>query len=154
MHTLLGTAGFAYAIGLFVPTWPLKSILQSESIYKFCTQFCQINLSLLIMALLYAALLMVWFLMYISAQSQYNSKVKCVFQGDEDTYTFYQGGDVVLGGLFPLHFSPISSLSSYKTKPKPTTYKLCVILLNSCRCFTFFVSSVICFFVFFFFFNA
>ncbi|XP_021328991.3 extracellular calcium-sensing receptor [Danio rerio] len=75
------------------------------------------------MALLCATLLMVWFLMYLSVQSQYNSKVRCVFQGDDDTNTFYQGGDVVLGGLFPLHFSPISSLSSYKTKPTPTTYK-------------------------------
>ncbi|XP_056334931.1 extracellular calcium-sensing receptor [Danio aesculapii] len=37
--------------------------------------------------------------------------------------TLLMGGDVVLGGLFPLHFSPISSLSSYKTKPTPTTYK-------------------------------
>uniref|UniRef100_A0A673NIT6 Extracellular calcium-sensing receptor-like n=1 Tax=Sinocyclocheilus rhinocerous TaxID=307959 RepID=A0A673NIT6_9TELE len=57
------------------------------------------------MALLYAALLTVWFIMCIGVQSQYKSKNKCIYQGDEDTYTFYQQGDVVLGGLFPLHFT-------------------------------------------------
>uniref|UniRef100_A0A8C2C889 G-protein coupled receptors family 3 profile domain-containing protein n=1 Tax=Cyprinus carpio TaxID=7962 RepID=A0A8C2C889_CYPCA len=54
-------------------------------------------------------------------------RYNCVFQGDEDTYSFYQGGDVVLGGIFPLHSSPISSYSSFKTKPEPTKYQLCVI---------------------------
>ncbi|XP_016109798.1 extracellular calcium-sensing receptor-like [Sinocyclocheilus grahami] len=75
------------------------------------------------MALLYAALLTVWFIMCIGVQSQYKSKNKCIYQGDEDTYTFYKQGDVVLGGLFPLHFSPISSISSFSTKPKSTKYK-------------------------------
>jgi len=80
------------------------------------------------MAWLYAMLLTFWPLC-IGLQSQLNSKDNCVFQGDEDKYSFYQGGDVVLGGIFPLHSSPISSLFSFKTKPKPTMYKLCVMLL-------------------------
>uniref|UniRef100_A0A672K129 Extracellular calcium-sensing receptor-like n=1 Tax=Sinocyclocheilus grahami TaxID=75366 RepID=A0A672K129_SINGR len=65
-----------------------------------------------------------WPLLCIGLQSQYKSKIKCIFQGDEDTYSFYKGGDVVLGAVFPLHSSPISSFSSFKTKPEPTKYKL------------------------------
>ncbi|KAK9958606.1 hypothetical protein ABG768_010717 [Culter alburnus] len=75
------------------------------------------------MALLYATLLTLWFLLCIGVQSQYKNKDKCIYQGDEDTYTFYQGGDVVLGGLFPLHFSPISLVSSFRIKPNSTKYK-------------------------------
>ncbi|XP_048027259.1 extracellular calcium-sensing receptor [Megalobrama amblycephala] len=73
------------------------------------------------MARLYAILLTFWPLC-IGLQSQHKSKDNCVFQGDEDTSSFYQGGDVVLGGIFPLHSSPISSLFSFRTKPKPTMY--------------------------------
>ncbi|XP_067275979.1 extracellular calcium-sensing receptor-like [Pseudorasbora parva] len=75
------------------------------------------------MALFYATLLTLGFLLCIGVQSQYKNKDKCIYQGDEDTYTFYHGGDVVLGGLFPLHFSPISSVSSFRTKPNSTKYK-------------------------------
>uniref|UniRef100_A0A3B3D873 Olfactory receptor C family, x3 n=1 Tax=Oryzias melastigma TaxID=30732 RepID=A0A3B3D873_ORYME len=36
--------------------------------------------------------------------------------------SLYEDGDVVIGGLFPLHFSPVSSLLTYKTKPPPNSY--------------------------------
>nr|XP_021328978.1 extracellular calcium-sensing receptor isoform X1 [Danio rerio] len=75
------------------------------------------------MAGVYKVLISFWPLLCIGVQSQYKSKENCVFQGDEDTYSFYQRGDVVLGGIFPLHSSPVSSLFSFRTKPKPTSYK-------------------------------
>ncbi|XP_067245198.1 extracellular calcium-sensing receptor-like [Chanodichthys erythropterus] len=75
------------------------------------------------MARLYAALLTFWPLLCICVQSQSNGKDKCIYQGDEDTYSFYQGGDVVLGGIFPLHSSTIPLVSSFMTKPKLIKYK-------------------------------
>ncbi|KAI7802366.1 extracellular calcium-sensing receptor-like [Triplophysa rosa] len=75
------------------------------------------------MARLSATLLTFCLLLSIGVHSQSQSKDKCTYQGDEDTLSFYQGGDVVLGGLFPLHFSPVSSDLSFRTKPKPTEYK-------------------------------
>ncbi|XP_051952884.1 extracellular calcium-sensing receptor-like [Xyrauchen texanus] len=72
------------------------------------------------MARLHATL---WLMLCAGVQSQSENKDKCIYQGDDNTYSFYQGGDIVLGGLFPLHNSPISSVSSFKTKPKPTKYK-------------------------------
>ncbi|XP_062860439.1 extracellular calcium-sensing receptor-like [Trichomycterus rosablanca] len=48
---------------------------------------------------------------------------ECVYQGDEGTHSFYQDGDVVLGGLFPLHYSPVSAAQSFQSKPPPTEYK-------------------------------
>ncbi len=109
-----------------------KAIPQSQIIYIYAVPIkfiCLYQLS--VMAQLNAIFLLhfkFWPLLCIGLQSQYKSKFKCVFQGDEDTYSFYQGGDVVLGGIFPLHSSPISSFSSFKTKPEPTKYKLCVML--------------------------
>ncbi|XP_073350324.1 extracellular calcium-sensing receptor-like [Pagrus major] len=47
----------------------------------------------------------------------------CVFLGEEEENSLYEYGDVVIGGLFPLHYSPVSSLPTYKTKPTPYTYK-------------------------------
>uniref|UniRef100_A0A8D0AA53 G-protein coupled receptors family 3 profile domain-containing protein n=1 Tax=Sander lucioperca TaxID=283035 RepID=A0A8D0AA53_SANLU len=41
----------------------------------------------------------------------------CVFLGEEEKNSLYEDGDVVIGGLFPLHYSPVSSLPTYKTKP-------------------------------------
>uniref|UniRef100_A0A4W6C961 G-protein coupled receptors family 3 profile domain-containing protein n=1 Tax=Lates calcarifer TaxID=8187 RepID=A0A4W6C961_LATCA len=43
----------------------------------------------------------------------------CVFLGVEEKNSLYEDGDVVIGGLFPLHYSPESSLPTYKTKPTP-----------------------------------
>lgn len=83
------------------------------------------------MALFYVTLLTPWFLLCIGVQTQYKNKDRCIYQGDDDTYTFYQGGDVVLGGLFPFHFSPVSLVSSFRTKPKSTKYKLCVVFYIS-----------------------
>uniref|UniRef100_A0A3Q1FD77 Olfactory receptor C family, x2 n=1 Tax=Acanthochromis polyacanthus TaxID=80966 RepID=A0A3Q1FD77_9TELE len=37
--------------------------------------------------------------------------------------SLYEDGDVVVGGLFPLHYSPISSVTGYRAKPTPTMYK-------------------------------
>ncbi|XP_037533474.1 extracellular calcium-sensing receptor-like [Nematolebias whitei] len=46
----------------------------------------------------------------------------CAFLGEEEENSLYEDGDVVIGGLFPLHYSPVSSLLTFKTKPKPNTY--------------------------------
>ncbi|XP_076002447.1 extracellular calcium-sensing receptor-like [Genypterus blacodes] len=43
--------------------------------------------------------------------------------GEEERNSLYEDGDVVLGGLFPLHISPVSSLATYRTKPPPHSYK-------------------------------
>ncbi|XP_052007768.1 extracellular calcium-sensing receptor-like [Xyrauchen texanus] len=64
-----------------------------------------------------------WLLLCVGVQSQSESKDKCIYHGAEGNQRFYQGGDVVLGGLFPLHSSPTSSVSSFSTEPKPTKYK-------------------------------
>lgn len=47
----------------------------------------------------------------------------CVFLGEEEKNSLYEDGDLVIGGLFPLHYSPVYSPNSYKTKPSPNTYK-------------------------------
>lgn len=47
----------------------------------------------------------------------------CVFLGEEDKNSLYEDGDVVIGGLFPLHYSPVFSHSTYKEKPKTNMYK-------------------------------
>ncbi|KAJ4936116.1 hypothetical protein JOQ06_017640, partial [Pogonophryne albipinna] len=74
------------------------------------------------MAMLAAKLLMFLFL----SQGQHCLAAgldKCVFLGEEQKNSLYEKGDVVIGGLFPLHYSPVSSLPKYKTKPTPFTYK-------------------------------
>lgn len=47
----------------------------------------------------------------------------CIFWGEEEKNSLYEDGDVVIGGLFPLHYSPAYSPNSYKTKPAPNMYK-------------------------------
>ena len=47
----------------------------------------------------------------------------CLFLGEEEKNSLYEDGDVVIGGLFPLHYSPVSSLPSYKMKPIRNMYK-------------------------------
>uniref|UniRef100_A0A3Q3BHQ5 Olfactory receptor C family, x1 n=1 Tax=Kryptolebias marmoratus TaxID=37003 RepID=A0A3Q3BHQ5_KRYMA len=46
----------------------------------------------------------------------------CVFLGEEEDSSLYEDGDVVIGGLFPLHYSPVYSSLTYKAKPTPNTY--------------------------------
>lgn len=48
----------------------------------------------------------------------------CVFLGEEEKNSVYEDGDVVIGGLFPLHYIPESYFPTYETKPKPNTYQL------------------------------
>lgn len=91
-------------------------------------------MSVSVMARLCVTLLTFCLMLYIGVQSQSKRKDMCIYQGDDDIHSFYQGGDVVLGGLFPLHSSPIALISSFRTKPKPTEYKLCVIVLSSGWC--------------------
>uniref|UniRef100_A0A3P9P9Y3 Olfactory receptor C family, x3 n=1 Tax=Poecilia reticulata TaxID=8081 RepID=A0A3P9P9Y3_POERE len=37
----------------------------------------------------------------------------CAFLGEEERKSLYEDGDVVIGGLFPLHYSPVSSPLTY-----------------------------------------
>ena len=48
----------------------------------------------------------------------------CAYIGEEESNSFYQDGDVVLGGVFPLHYTRVSSLPPYTSKPEPGSYKL------------------------------
>ena len=47
----------------------------------------------------------------------------CAFIGDEDPNSFYEDGDVVVGGVFPLHYTRVSSLPTYTSKPEPGSHK-------------------------------
>ncbi|CAL8347083.1 unnamed protein product [Arctogadus glacialis] len=47
----------------------------------------------------------------------------CAFIGEEETNSFYRDGDVVLGGVFPLHYTRVSSLPTYTSKPEPGSHK-------------------------------
>uniref|UniRef100_A0A3P8S265 Olfactory receptor C family, x2 n=1 Tax=Amphiprion percula TaxID=161767 RepID=A0A3P8S265_AMPPE len=61
------------------------------------------------MALLAAKLLM--FLSVISGKPGSAAALdNCVFLGEEEKNSLYEDGDVVVGGLFPLHYSPVSSI--------------------------------------------
>uniref|UniRef100_A0AAQ5XDI6 Olfactory receptor C family, x3 n=1 Tax=Amphiprion ocellaris TaxID=80972 RepID=A0AAQ5XDI6_AMPOC len=69
-----------------------------------------------VMALLAAKLLM--FLSVISGKPGSAAALdNCVFLGEEEKNSLYEDGDVVVGGLFPLHYSPVdysdSSLHIY-----------------------------------------
>ncbi|XP_062329911.1 extracellular calcium-sensing receptor-like [Osmerus eperlanus] len=46
----------------------------------------------------------------------------CSFLGLEETGSLYEEGDLVIGGLFPLHNSPVSPVLSFQWKPQPHTY--------------------------------
>lgn len=46
----------------------------------------------------------------------------CAFLGEEEENSLYEYGDVVIGGLFPLHYSPVYSRLTYKAKPTSNTY--------------------------------
>ncbi|XP_066540570.1 extracellular calcium-sensing receptor-like [Hoplias malabaricus] len=50
-------------------------------------------------------------------------KNECIYQGEEGTQNFFLDGDVILGGLFPLHYSPVSAMWTFQSKPAPTDYK-------------------------------
>ncbi|KAM3616179.1 uncharacterized protein V6R79_013646 [Siganus canaliculatus] len=43
--------------------------------------------------------------------------------GEMERDSLYEDGDVVIGGLFPLHYSPVTAVSTYTTKPTPNMYK-------------------------------
>ncbi|KAK0141156.1 hypothetical protein N1851_021838 [Merluccius polli] len=47
----------------------------------------------------------------------------CTFIGEEESNSFYEDGDVVLGGVFPLHYTRVSSHPTYTSKPEPGAYK-------------------------------
>ncbi|XP_076853457.1 extracellular calcium-sensing receptor-like [Brachyhypopomus gauderio] len=50
------------------------------------------------------------------------NKDECIYRGEEGTQSFYQHGDVILGGLFPLHYSPVGAVRSFQSKPSATEY--------------------------------
>lgn len=49
---------------------------------------------------------------------------RCAFIGSEEPNSFYLDGDIVLGGLFPLHYHAESFVQSFIKKPIPSGYKL------------------------------
>ncbi|XP_072551568.1 extracellular calcium-sensing receptor-like [Salminus brasiliensis] len=71
----------------------------------------------------HTCLLTFWFLLNMPMWCQSTNKGECIYQGEERTQSFYQDGDVILGGLFPLHYSPVSAVWSFQSKPPPTEYK-------------------------------
>uniref|UniRef100_A0A3Q3MAW1 Receptor ligand binding region domain-containing protein n=1 Tax=Mastacembelus armatus TaxID=205130 RepID=A0A3Q3MAW1_9TELE len=54
----------------------------------------------------------------------------CVFLGEEEKNNLYEDGDIVIGGLFPLHYSPVASFPTYKTKPAPIIYNICLFIIS------------------------
>ncbi|XP_064841423.1 extracellular calcium-sensing receptor-like [Oncorhynchus masou masou] len=74
------------------------------------------------MAHLSARLLLLGLLLWASWVCSAAPQDGCTFLGEEETSSFYQEGDVVLGGLFPLHYSPVSSVTSFQWEPQQTTY--------------------------------
>uniref|UniRef100_A0A8C7U2M4 Olfactory receptor C family, x3 n=1 Tax=Oncorhynchus mykiss TaxID=8022 RepID=A0A8C7U2M4_ONCMY len=69
------------------------------------------------MAHLSARLLLLGLLLWASWVCSAAPQDGCTFLGEEETSSFYQEGDVVLGGLFPLHYSPVSSVTSFQREP-------------------------------------
>ena len=47
----------------------------------------------------------------------------CAYIGEKDSNSFYEDGDVVVGGVFPLHYTRVSSLPTYTSKPEPGSHK-------------------------------
>ncbi|XP_056466439.1 extracellular calcium-sensing receptor-like [Gadus chalcogrammus] len=47
----------------------------------------------------------------------------CAYIGEKDSNSFYEDGDVVLGGVFPLHNTRVSSLPTFASKPEPGSHK-------------------------------
>ncbi|XP_070685100.1 extracellular calcium-sensing receptor-like [Pempheris klunzingeri] len=72
------------------------------------------------MAMLAAKLLLLLFLFGGICSSA--ALDNCVFLGEEEKDSLYKDGDVVIGGLFPLHYSPVSSPLTYTTKPTPNMH--------------------------------
>uniref|UniRef100_A0A3B4CM98 G-protein coupled receptors family 3 profile domain-containing protein n=1 Tax=Pygocentrus nattereri TaxID=42514 RepID=A0A3B4CM98_PYGNA len=58
----------------------------------------------------HARLLTFWLLLKLPMWCWSTNKDVCIYQGEEGTHSFYQDGDVILGGLFPLHYSPVSAM--------------------------------------------
>ncbi|XP_028428880.1 extracellular calcium-sensing receptor-like [Perca flavescens] len=66
----------------------------------------------------------------------------CVFLGEEEKNSLYEDGDVVIGGLFPLHYSPVSSLPTYKTKPTANMYNFSSRALRWMQTMTFAIKEI------------
>uniref|UniRef100_UPI0037E90E84 uncharacterized protein n=1 Tax=Semicossyphus pulcher TaxID=241346 RepID=UPI0037E90E84 len=66
----------------------------------------------------------------------------CVFLGELEENSLYEDGDVVIGGLFPLHYSLVSSLPTYKTKPPPTKYNFSSRALRWMQTMTFAIKEI------------
>ncbi|KAL7870290.1 hypothetical protein SRHO_G00077870 [Serrasalmus rhombeus] len=71
----------------------------------------------------HARLLTFWLLLKLPMWCWSTNKDECIYQGEEGTQSFYQDGDVILGGLFPLHYSPVSAVWPFQSKPAQTEYK-------------------------------
>ncbi|XP_028274657.1 extracellular calcium-sensing receptor-like [Parambassis ranga] len=66
----------------------------------------------------------------------------CVFMGEEERNSLYEDGDVVVGGLFPLHYSPVSFHPTYTLKPAPTMYNFSSRALRWMQTMTFAIKEI------------
>uniref|UniRef100_A0A3B4YKF3 Olfactory receptor C family, x3 n=1 Tax=Seriola lalandi dorsalis TaxID=1841481 RepID=A0A3B4YKF3_SERLL len=72
---------------------------------------------------LWAAHLLMFLFLFSGTSRSTAALANCVFLGEEEENSVYEDGDVVIGGLFPLHYSPVYSLPTYETQPTPNMYK-------------------------------
>uniref|UniRef100_A0A3B4YKN5 Olfactory receptor C family, x3 n=1 Tax=Seriola lalandi dorsalis TaxID=1841481 RepID=A0A3B4YKN5_SERLL len=71
---------------------------------------------------LWAAHLLMFLFLFSGTSRSTAALANCVFLGEEEENSVYEDGDVVIGGLFPLHYSPVYSLPTYETQPTPNMY--------------------------------
>ncbi|XP_035381539.1 extracellular calcium-sensing receptor-like [Electrophorus electricus] len=71
----------------------------------------------------HACLLTFWLFLIMPMWCLSTNKNECIYQGEEGTQGFYQDGDVILGGLFPLHSSPVATERAFQSKPAAVEYK-------------------------------
>ncbi|XP_056467900.1 extracellular calcium-sensing receptor-like [Gadus chalcogrammus] len=67
---------------------------------------------------------------------------ECASIGEEESNSFYEDGDVVLGGIFPLHYTRVSSLPTYTSKPEPGSHNFSARALRWMQTMTFAIREI------------